>query len=226
MKVKFLLVILLVLLIASAQFESGYQRIPSPTTETEAIYIVSHGWHTGFVVPAIAMQSRLPALKQRFKNTPYLEIGWGDKGFYQANEVTSGLTLQAMFWSIGSVIHVVAVPEKVKRYFSKVQVEKLCLTPEQHTALIQFITDSFYKDRNGQIVARQWGRYGDSQFYEATETYHIFNTCNKWVARGLQCAGMAIDPILKLTAGSVMEAVEAQVANSHAASCYQKSESK
>jgi hypothetical protein len=37
---------------------------------------------------------------------------------------------------------------------------------------------------------------------------------------------MAIDPILKLTAGSVMEAVEAQVANSHAASCYQKSESK
>jgi uncharacterized protein (TIGR02117 family) len=226
MKVKFLLVILLGLLITAAQFESGYQRTPSPATETEAIYIVSHGWHTGFVVPAIAMQTRLPALKQRFKNTSYLEIGWGDKGFYQADGVTSGLTLQAMFWSIGSVIHVVAVPEKVKSYFSKVQVEKLCLTPEQRTALIQFIADSFYKDRNGQIVARQRGRYGDSQFYEATETYHIFNTCNKWVAKGLQCAGMAIDPLFKLTAGSVMDAVETQVANARAASCYQTGASK
>ncbi len=211
---------LLILSITATQFNADFPSQHQPAMQTEAIYIVSHGWHTGFVVSALAMQDQLPALKQRFKNTPYLEIGWGDKGFYQAQQVTTGLTLQAMFWSPGSVIHVVAVPLSVKQYFSKVQVEKLCLTAAQQNALIEFIANSFAKDSHGQIMPRQRGRYGNSQFYEATDTYHIFNTCNKWVAKGLQRSGMSIDPLFKLTAGSVMDEVTAQVVSSHIASCY------
>jgi hypothetical protein len=64
---------------------------------SKEIYVVSHGWHTGFVVPASTIESRLPQLRDRFANAPYIEFGWGDKGFYQAKEITSGLTLQAIF---------------------------------------------------------------------------------------------------------------------------------
>jgi len=46
--------------------------------KTKEIFIVSHGWHTGFVIPAKAIQKQLPSLKERFANTPYMEFGWGD----------------------------------------------------------------------------------------------------------------------------------------------------
>ena len=81
------------------------------------VYVVSHGWHTGFVIPAPEIQGVIPELEQRFGDTPYIEFGWGDKGFYQAKETTLGLTLRAIFWPTESVVHSVAVPQKVEEYF-------------------------------------------------------------------------------------------------------------
>ena len=48
------------------------------------------------------------------------------------------------------------------------------------------------------------GIYGNSQFYKAKGDFHIFNTCNKWTAKGLESAGMKISTTFKLTAGSIM----------------------
>ena len=48
------------------------------------------------------------------------------------------------------------------------------------------------------------GIYGDSQFYKAKGEFHIFNTCNKWTAKGLESAGMNISTTFKLTASSIM----------------------
>ena len=42
------------------------------------IYVVSHGWHTGFVIPASEIKKVIPELEQRFGNTPYIEFGWGE----------------------------------------------------------------------------------------------------------------------------------------------------
>ena len=97
--------------------------VPSP----ETIYIVSHGWHTGIVVPAHSIQARLPQLKERFGDIPYIEFGWGDKEFYQAEEVNSGLAVQAIFWPTESVMHTVAVPDRPDIYFPESKVQVLCL---------------------------------------------------------------------------------------------------
>lgn len=174
---------------------------------TKTVYVVSHGWHTGFVIPADALQARIPALKTRFTDTPFLEIGWGDKGFYQAQEITTGLTLRAMFWSSGSILHVVAVPHNVRRYFANSEQASLCLSERNYTALLDFIAASFAKDPQGQVQPLKQGIYGDSQFYEGVGTYYLFNTCNKWTAKGLQQAGFDLSPTFKLTAGSVMAQV-------------------
>ncbi len=172
------------------------------------VYIVSHGWHTGIVVPASAIQEKLPKLKDRFDDAPYLELGWGDKGFYQANEISSGLTLRAMFWPTGSVMHVVSVPAAVTDYFPNSEVERLCLSHREFTSLLTFITNSFYRDDAGQILALKNGLYGDSQFYQGVGDYYLMNTCNKWTAKGLRSVGMNIDTTFKLTAGSIMSYLE------------------
>ena len=168
------------------------------------VYVVSHGWHTGFVIPAPEIQGVIPGLEKRFGDIPYIEFGWGDKGFYQAKETTSGLTLRAIFWPTESVVHSVAVPQKVEEYFSNSEVAKLCLSDGELSALIGFISRSFFRDKSGNLLELQKGIYGDSQFYSGVSDFYLVNTCNRWTAKGLKSIGMDISPTLKLTAGSVM----------------------
>jgi uncharacterized protein (TIGR02117 family) len=169
------------------------------------IYVVSHGWHTGIIIPATLVQARIGELSTRFKHAKYLEFGWGDKGFYQADEITSSLTLQAIFWSTESIMHVVAVPDQPKLYFSNSQVEKICLNGSEYIALVKFIESSFYKNDQGEVVATFQGLYGNSQFYKSVGDYSLMNTCNTWTARALKSAGMEISTRFKLTANSVMD---------------------
>ena len=202
---KYIYSLILLFIIAgcsSKPFVIRHTDITVPVSEE--VYVVGHDWHTGFVISARAMQARIPRLAERFGDTPYLEFGWGDKGFYQAKEITSGLSMQAIFWPSESVMHVVALPEKPDTYFPKSKVEVLCLDMEQYALLISFIEQSFYKDANGSAVELKNGIYGNSQFYKSEGNYYLMNTCNKWTAKGLESAGLDISPLFKLTSDSVM----------------------
>ena len=172
--------------------------------KAKKIYVISHGWHTSFVLPASAIQQNNKALKARFGNTPYIEIGWGDKGFYQAEEITGSLTIRAILWPTESVIHAVAVPEKPDDYFVSNEIEEICLTENEYYSLVNFINNSFKRDLNNKIMPLQKGLYGNSQFYQGRGSYHILNTCNVWTAKGLASAGFDIVTMFKLTAGSIM----------------------
>ena len=169
------------------------------------VSIVSHGWHTGFVVPAETITNQLPQLKERFNDTPFIEFGWGDKNFYQAKEITSGLTVQAIFWPTESVIHAVAVPEPAEIYFSNSDIETLCLQDRQYAKLVSFIENSFFKESNSDIVPLKSGIYGNSQFYKGEGDFYLMNTCNKWTAKGLSSADMDISTTFKLTARSIID---------------------
>ncbi|MDH5178154.1 MAG: TIGR02117 family protein [Gammaproteobacteria bacterium] len=178
--------------------------VPGP----QQVYVVSHGWHTGFVVQSKIIQARIPQLGERFRDVPFLEFGWGDKGFYQAQTITSGLTVQAIFWPTASVVHVVAVPKAPAVYFPDSEIRVVCLSAEQYALLMAYIESSFLRDAQGRIMPARQGLYGNSQFYEGVGDYHLFNTCNKWTAKGLRSAGLDIDTTFKLTAGSIMSFLE------------------
>ncbi|WP_232533606.1 TIGR02117 family protein [Salmonella enterica] len=172
------------------------------------MYIVSHGWHTGIIAPAHDVNTVLPQLKKRFaQETQWYEIGWGDKGFYQSQEITTALTLQAMFWSSGAVMHIVAFSGQPERYFAGSEIKSLLLHTNQRNSLMRYLGRSFARDAEGNLIPLKQGIYGDSQFYTANGRYGILNTCNKWTAKGLESAGLTINPSLKLTAGSVMKAI-------------------
>lgn len=174
----------------------------------QQIYIVSHGWHTGFVVPASSIQTQLPQLRERFADTPFIEFGWGDYDFYQAKEITPGITLKALFWPTASVIHAVAVPMHVNEYFFNSRVVTICLNEQDYLSLIQFIADSFYKNEAGKLLALKSGLYGNSQFYKGAGDFYLMNTCNQWTAKGLKVAGMNISPAFQLTADSVINNIQ------------------
>ncbi len=201
---KFILLIIIILAGCSTKpYIVSYAEKFEGSGQNE-VYVVSHGWHTGFVIPAPEIQGVIPELEQQFGDTPYIEFGWGDKGFYQAKETTLGLTLRAIFWPTETVVHSVAVPQKVEEYFSNSEVAKLCLSDGELSALIGFISRSFFRDKSGNLLELQKGIYGDSQFYSGVGDFYLMNMCNRWTAKGLKSIGMDISPTLKLTAGSVM----------------------
>ncbi len=171
------------------------------------IFAVSHGWHVGLVLPAAPLVARLPALKERFANASYFEMGWGDKGFYQSEEITANLILQAMFSSTGAVMHVVSLPPSADTpfdTFSGSEVVEFCASERELASLNDFIQQSFLKNTTDQLIPMKPGIYGNSQFCEAKGKYHMFNTCNKWVAKGLLSMGLGVDSTLALTAGNVL----------------------
>lgn len=182
---------------------SGPKSVPA--------FVVNHGWHTGLVVPAADLNSQLPELATRFGAPAYYEIGWGDQGFYQAQEVSVGLALSALFWSSGTVVHIVAVPESPEASFPGSQTKTLCLAAVQIEQLEKFISTSIVRDQAGHIVTLGSGIYGDSQFYAGVGRYSLANTCNMWTAKGLKSAGFDISPALKLTAGSIMNYLQNSV---------------
>jgi len=201
-----LIIVILFLLTACSSEPSVVKHIKMPAAVgQEEIYIVSHGWHTGIVIPAKTIQNHLPELKERFGDIPYIEFGWGDKDYYQAKEVTTGITLKALLWPTESVIHAVAVPVKANRFFANSKVENLCLGGREYTSLVRFISQSFYKDEQGRILELKGGLYGNSQFYKGVGKFYFMNTCNNWTAKGLKSSGMDIYPTFKVTADSIME---------------------
>lgn len=192
---------------------SGAPYIVQPQKNTDRasvnpIYVVSHGWHTGLVVSGSKLNAALPDLVERFGDPTFYEIGWGDNGFYQAKKITTELALKAMFWATGAIVHVVAVPDSPYDSFPHSQISESCISDTELISLISFLKNSFIHDEAGRIVPVAAGIYGNAQFYQGTGRYHLFNTCNKWTAKGLSSAGFNLSPTFKLTASSVMDYLE------------------
>lgn len=179
----------------------------SDAIRSHPAFVVSHGWHTGLVIPASYLNQAIPELKEHFGDATYYEIGWGDREFYQSQELTIGLALRAIFLSEGAVMHIVAIPGSPSRYFGKSEVVSTCLTDEQVSSLSRFVVKSFARDHQGRIVRLKRGIYGNSQFYEGEGRFSLLNTCNNWTAKGLQSAGMTISSAFAQTSLSVMSAI-------------------
>lgn len=184
------------------------QNIHQTCQGNHEIYLLNHGWHTGLAIKAADLNRAIPELSKRFPDSLYYEIGWGDTGFYQANEITTELTLRAMFWSDGSVLHIVGLTESPKAYFTSSEIRVLKSDNPGYQNMLSFIKTSFQTDQNGRIMPEHAGIYGDSQFYTAVGRYQLFNTCNKWTAKALSSGGYSVNPTFRLTSSSVMGAAD------------------
>jgi len=171
--------------------------------EARYIYIVRHEWHTGLVVKYDDIDPRLWPEKDDFPEALYLEVGWGDRDFYQMPRPGLGLLLQAALKSPASVLFVIGLPTVVTRYFPYADILEIPLAQRGLEGLVHFIHATYKRDATGQIIALGMDhnhRY--SMFYLAEGDYSLFNTCNTWTSKALQAAGLPIKTALR--AGGVM----------------------
>lgn len=120
---------------------------------------------------------------------------------------TFGLALRAAFKSTASVLHIVGLPTPPADYFPGAEVLAVRLSPLGFERLSTFIHNTYKRDENNRPIPLGPGWYEDSRFYLAQGQYHLFNTCNNWVAQALRTAGSPINPTFAMTAGSVLSQV-------------------
>lgn len=179
-----------------------------PPAESNPVYMVSHGWHTGVVVAADNLGPELAFLERYFNNAQWYEFGWGDREFYPAEQTTTGMMLRAALWPTDAVMHVVALPRNPAVYFANSRVIGLQLGDADHAKLTGSVAEYFKHDEHGGVMMIGEGLYGDSRFFEAEGRFHIFNTCNTWTAKMLRRADVPVRTFMTLRAESVMNQVE------------------
>jgi uncharacterized protein (TIGR02117 family) len=177
---------------------------PAPDAPSEPVWVVDHGWHTGLVVARSSVPRGLLPEQDDFPVAHYLEVGWGDAGFYQARDPGIGLAMRAAFVSRASVVHVVGLPMRPQEIFAGRDVVEIALSRPGFEALARFVDDSFDRDGHRRAPMLGSGLYGTSAFYPARGRYHLLSTCNTWIARALRAAGVPITPVYAMTAGNLM----------------------
>jgi uncharacterized protein (TIGR02117 family) len=178
------------------------------------IYVVSHGWHAGIVVRMADVAPGAWPEAQDFAHAEYLEVGWGDRDYYQARDPGFLDAVAAAFVPEPGVLHIVGFRGEVRRTFPASDVVELRISPQGLALLVARVRASYERDAAGQAVLLGPGLYGDSRFYGSVERFHLFRTCNVWTAEVLRAAGLPIES--SLTADGVMDearrAAEAQAA--------------
>jgi hypothetical protein len=59
---------------------------PEAGEPAETVHLVVHGWHAGLVFPRDREAVLAWVVAREFADTQYVEVGWGDRDFYQAQE--------------------------------------------------------------------------------------------------------------------------------------------
>jgi uncharacterized protein (TIGR02117 family) len=198
------------LLVAVVTARSGDPAIfPAKGDDAVTVHLVSHGYHSGLVLPRAALaaeagargHSALINVAARFAAYDAIEVGWGDEHFYRhvptAAALEWRLALQALFRpGNASVLHVVGLPAPARQVFPVSDIMALRLSREGFERLLAALETSFAKDVQSRPVHLGPGIYGPSLFYRAIGEFHLFNVCNHWTARLLDVAGVPTAPLL------------------------------
>lgn len=64
----------------------------------DEFYVSSISWHTAIVIPASAFPHSLWTSKHDFSGGRFLEIGWGDVGYFTDKSFNIRHAFKSMFW--------------------------------------------------------------------------------------------------------------------------------
>jgi uncharacterized protein (TIGR02117 family) len=194
-----------------------------PGEPSVEIAVVSHGYHTGLVLPRAVLLaeasrqgfSALIFVATRFSAYPFLEIGWGEEEFYRQvpapGSLGVGMALRALLRPGNrSVLHLVGLEDEPRRMFPDSEVLGVRLTEAGFRRMLQEVDRTFALDgRLPQEMGQ--GLYGPSLFFRANGSFSLLNLCNHWTGRMLAAGGLSGWPVLATLAPGLMGTVRRQV---------------
>jgi uncharacterized protein (TIGR02117 family) len=198
------------------QVDAAFMMCCGPSNERsrssdsiQTIYLIKQRWHTAVVIETKLFDTLVfPEIKY-FQKFEMIDIGWGDEEFYQYPGFDSGLAFKALFYATPSTLRVEGIGISKAQYFdiSEIVVE-LKIKNEQLKILLNYLNDTMWRNENGEseILSKQY--LDRVYFFRANGSYHLFNTCNTWLAKGLKQSGIELDDDIVLTEQLFNEAAE------------------
>lgn len=177
------------------------------------VYLVNIGWHVGIALPIDSALRRAMPEAAAFPDAEFIEIGWGDRDFYRAEDPGNLTALKAALLPTNAVVHLHGFARPVAERFNRSEILEITLSDREFAGLFGHIHASFERGGNGGASEVEGpGLYaGSSYFYKATGEFHLMRTCNTWIAEALAAAGLDVNPQGIITAGGVMEAARTAV---------------
>jgi uncharacterized protein (TIGR02117 family) len=200
---RFSLYTLALLLALSAGCSSiGVCEADARQNPLRTIYVVKRGWHTGIAVAKADWPNRQWPVLSQFPEVDYLEFGWGDARFYQAERETLWLGLRAALWPTSSVVHVIGIRDPIAANADADELVDVTVSRDGLRALSESIEAEF-----ASVSARPTtlsAAPAPNRFYDARGRFYFPRMCNWWTASRLHEAGCPITPWTVLTASRVM----------------------
>lgn len=161
---------------------------PPQAGDCALIGVSSNGWHAGFYLPAEAFAPD-SALRSEFPEADWFAIGWGDARAYPGPlGPVNGFA--AIAWPTSSLIHAAGLTRDPREAYLQDHVD-VAVSQAGLARLVEAIEAELERDEDGG--ARVAGPGLDprgSAFFKARSSYHLFNTCNVWLAGHLRAAGV------------------------------------
>jgi len=166
----------------------------------KTIYLIKQRWHTAIVFHTEDVDSLIFPEVKYFLSAELIDIGWGDEAFYQHPDFDWDLAYQALFYPTPSTLRVEGIFISMLEYFnlSEIVVE-LKINNEQLKFLLNYISDTVWRDEKNQHKVLSTQYLNRVYFLKANGEYHLFNTCNTWLANGLEQAGFDLEDNIILT---------------------------
>ena len=183
------------------QLNSDYVNKKSKNQPIE-IYLKNNGVHTDFIFPVKSKykdwcnEFAIENTIAKDQGSNYIQVGWGDKGFYFNVSDWDSLTFKdvytAAFALNESALHVTFLRNINTSKKKDRECVRLFITPNQYKELIKYVEETIERDsKNKSIHIDKISSYGPrDSFYEANGRYSLFHSCNTWVNVGLKKADL------------------------------------
>jgi len=159
-------------------------------------WVLSNGVHTDYVFPirsATVDWLQVFPLKD-FKAPPpdaeFIAIGWGDREFYLNTPTWGDLTAARAFGALSGGNRALMHVSYLRREQLARGAYSLPLSHAQYAQLVGYVRAALPSGHASPIAGAHYG--DDDAFYEAEGGYHLFETCNTWIGRGLRQAGVTV----------------------------------
>ncbi len=156
------------------------------------VFVIQERWHTGIVFNTADIDPDIWPEVNNYDHKNFIDIGWGDEKFYQATGNPVLLAARAVLWPTQSVLQIFPFSTPLRSAYGRQGIIlRIPVTNEQLKHLASFVKESYKRDEYGNpqfsIV------YGVSEHhFLATRKYHLFRTCNTWVALAFKRSGFKI----------------------------------
>jgi len=182
--------------------------VPPDEKPANKVWIVQQAWHTGIILTVEDIPASIWPEKIHYKKHKYIDISWGDEKFYQASASPIKLAVRAIIWPTQSVIRVFPFSNPVlSAYGQNARVRSFTFKDKEFISLCNFITESFICDENGEITSSLLDK-NSRYYFLAKRKYHLFRTCNTWVALAFKKSGLNIRSCCVLNANQLFRQLD------------------